>query len=81
MRKPQLFDTMMRWRAIAEERRLPLWEVAVQYEADASAFERSWPTDRPPGNLISVVNLFSFWTCCSEAHKGQMKHSGRIIRL
>jgi hypothetical protein len=25
-RKPQLFDTMMRWREIAAERQLPLWE-------------------------------------------------------
>lgn len=31
-RKPQLFDTMTRWREMARERGLPLWQVAVQYE-------------------------------------------------
>jgi L-serine dehydratase len=35
-RKPQLFDTMTRWREIAAERKLPLWEVAIQYEMDAT---------------------------------------------
>ena len=35
-RKPQLFDTMTRWRELAAEHDLPLWEVAVQYEMDAS---------------------------------------------
>lgn len=39
-REPQLFDTMTRWREIAQERRLPLWEVAVQYQIDASAWTR-----------------------------------------
>jgi L-serine dehydratase len=39
-RKPQLFDTMTRWREIAAERQLPLWEVAVQYERDASGWTR-----------------------------------------
>jgi L-serine dehydratase len=38
-RKPQLFDTMVRWRELMAQRDLPLWEVAVQYEADASG----WP--------------------------------------
>jgi L-serine dehydratase len=41
VRRPQLFDTMTRWRALAEERSLPLWEVAVRYEMDASG----WPRD------------------------------------
>ena len=35
-RKPQLFDTMKRWRELAVENAVPLWEVAVQYEMDAS---------------------------------------------
>ena len=39
-RKPQLFDTMTRWREIAAERQLPLWEMAVQYEMDASGWTR-----------------------------------------
>jgi L-serine dehydratase len=39
-RKSQLFDTMTRWREIADERGLALWEVAVQYEIDASGWER-----------------------------------------
>jgi L-serine dehydratase len=39
-RKPQLFDTMTLWRQIAEERRRPLWEIAVQYEIDASGWSR-----------------------------------------
>lgn len=39
-RKPQLFDTMTGWRAIASERNQPLWEIAVQYEMDASCWTR-----------------------------------------
>jgi len=35
-RKPQLFDTMTRWREIAAECGLALWQVAIQYESDAS---------------------------------------------
>jgi L-serine dehydratase len=45
-RKPQLFDTMTRWSALAEEEDLPLWEVAVQYEVDASGWPRAWIIDR-----------------------------------
>ena len=37
-RKPQLFDTMTRWREISAERGLALWQVAVQYESDASGW-------------------------------------------
>lgn len=39
-RLPQLFATMTRWREIAIERGMPLWEVAVQYEIDASGWSR-----------------------------------------
>ncbi|MCZ7665442.1 MAG: L-serine ammonia-lyase, iron-sulfur-dependent, subunit alpha [Thermoleophilia bacterium] len=39
-RRPQLFDTMTRWREIAEERGLSLWEVAVLYETEASGWSR-----------------------------------------
>jgi len=38
--KPQLFDTMTRWREIAEEQGVPLWEVAVSYEMHASGWPR-----------------------------------------
>ena len=38
-RKPQLFDTMTRWRELMRELDLPLWEVAVRYQTDASG----WP--------------------------------------
>ena len=41
-RKPQLFDTMARWRELAAGNDLLLWEVAVQYEMDASG----WPFGR-----------------------------------
>ena len=41
-RKPQLFDTMVRWRELMAERDLPLWEVAVVYEADASGWPRAF---------------------------------------
>ena len=41
-RKPQLFDTMTRWRELAAEAGVPLWEVAVQYEMDASGWPRPW---------------------------------------
>ena len=39
-RKPQLFDTMTRWREVAAERGLSLAEVAIQYEMDASGWSR-----------------------------------------
>ncbi len=45
-RKPQLFDTMTRWRELAADREAPLWEVAVQYEMDASGWTRSQVVDR-----------------------------------
>jgi L-serine dehydratase len=45
-RKPQLFTTMTRWREIAVEGDLPLWEVAAQYEMDASGWPRGWVIDR-----------------------------------
>ncbi len=45
-RQPQLFDTMTRWREIAETEGLPMWEVAVQYEMDASGWPRAWILDR-----------------------------------
>jgi L-serine dehydratase len=38
-RRPQLFDTMTEWRRLMAELDLPLWEVAVRYEMDASG----WP--------------------------------------
>jgi L-serine dehydratase len=40
-RKPQLFTTMTRWREIAAERGLTLWETALQYEMDASGWTRA----------------------------------------
>jgi L-serine dehydratase len=39
-RKPQLFDTMVRWREIAAERGLSLAETAIQYEMDASGWSQ-----------------------------------------
>ncbi len=45
-RKPQLFDSMTRWRELAVERDAPLWEVAVQYEMDASGRPRHWVVER-----------------------------------
>jgi L-serine dehydratase len=45
-RKPQLFDTVTRWRELAAERDLPLWEVAVEYEMDASGWPRARVVDR-----------------------------------
>lgn len=39
-RKPQLFDSMTKWREIAQERGIPLWEVAVQYQMDSSGWSR-----------------------------------------
>ena len=39
-RKPQLFDSMEAWRGLASSRDLPLWEVALQYEMDASDWSR-----------------------------------------
>jgi L-serine dehydratase len=37
-RKPQLFDSMIRWREVAAERGLSLVEAAIQYEMDASGW-------------------------------------------
>ena len=45
-RKPQLFDTMVRWRELMAERDLPLWEVAVQYEVDASGWPRAFVVEQ-----------------------------------
>lgn len=39
-RRPQLFTTMTGWREIAAERGIPFWEVAVQYEMDASGWSQ-----------------------------------------
>jgi L-serine dehydratase len=39
-RRPQLFRTMTEWRQLAQERAMPLWEVAVQYEMDVSGWTR-----------------------------------------
>jgi L-serine dehydratase len=39
-RAPQLFDTMTRWREIAEQRGEALWETVLQYEIDASGWSR-----------------------------------------
>jgi L-serine dehydratase len=41
-RKPQLFDTMTQWRRLMAELDLPLWEVAVRYETDASGWPRAF---------------------------------------
>ena len=37
---------MTRWRELAAEHDVPLWEVAVQYEMDASGWPRGWVVDR-----------------------------------
>ena len=44
-RKPQLFDTMVRWREVAAERGLSLAETAIQYEMDASGWSREQVVD------------------------------------
>ncbi len=50
-RKPQLFDTMTRWRELAAEQDAPLWEVAVRYEMDASG----WPRDEVVGRMRELA--------------------------
>ena len=40
-RRPQLFDTLVRWRELAEQTGTGLFEVAIQYEEGASAWPRS----------------------------------------
>jgi len=52
-RRPQLFDTMTRWREIAEREDLPLWEVAVQYEMGAS----TWPRARILARMRMLAGL------------------------
>lgn len=49
-RKAQLFDSMVTWREIAALRGLPLWEVAVQYQMDASG----WTRDRVLGAMRHI---------------------------
>jgi L-serine dehydratase len=44
-RKPQLFDTMADWRRLMAELDLPLWEVAVRYEMDASGWPQTFVVD------------------------------------
>jgi L-serine dehydratase len=45
-RKPQLFDTMTQWRRLMAELDLPLWEVAVRYEMDASGWPRAFVAEQ-----------------------------------
>jgi len=45
-RLPRLFDTMVRWREIAADCGLPLWEVALQYEMDSSGWSRDDVVER-----------------------------------
>jgi L-serine dehydratase len=45
-RKPQLFDTMADWRRLMAELDLPLWEVAVRYEMDASGWPRAFVVEQ-----------------------------------
>lgn len=44
-RKPQLFDTMTRWREVAAELGLSLAETAIRYEMDASGWDRARVVD------------------------------------
>ncbi len=52
-RRPQLFATMTRWREIAAERGVPLSEVALQYEMDASG----WSRERVLATMRSLASL------------------------
>ncbi len=52
-RKPQLFDTMTRWREVAAQRGLSFWETAVQYEIDASG----WPRERVLETMTELAGL------------------------
>jgi L-serine dehydratase len=45
-RKPQLFGTMTEWRRLMAELDLPLWEVAVRYEMNASGWPRAFVVDQ-----------------------------------
>ena len=45
-RRPQLFDTMTHWRELAAEHDAPLWDIAVQYEMDASGWPRARVVER-----------------------------------
>ena len=40
-KKPQLSDSMTKWREIAGHEGIALWEVAVRYEMDASGWDRT----------------------------------------
>ena len=52
-RKPQLFDTMTRWREVAAGRGVSLWETAVQYEIDASG----WTAERVLDRMAELARL------------------------
>lgn len=52
-RKPQLFDSMIAWRELAAAHGLPLWEVALQYEMDASG----WPRERVLEEMRALAAL------------------------
>ncbi|MBQ1281550.1 MAG: L-serine ammonia-lyase, iron-sulfur-dependent, subunit alpha [Oscillospiraceae bacterium] len=45
-RKPQLFDTMTKWRQLAEERNTSLYEIAIEYEMNASGWTREQIIER-----------------------------------
>ena len=51
-RKPQLFDTMVTWRELVKARDLPLWEVAVCYEMDASGWSREHALEQMRGLAV-----------------------------
>ncbi len=50
-KKPQLFDSMVKWREIARERGESMYEVAVDYEAAASG----WTREQIVGYMKNVV--------------------------
>jgi L-serine dehydratase len=39
-RQAQLFDTMVKWRELADQEEAPLWEIAIRYEVAASGWSR-----------------------------------------
>lgn len=60
-RRPQLFDTMTSWRQIAARDGRPLWEVAVQYEMDASG----WTRERVIDFMRELARVMHRQTCAA----------------
>ena len=55
-KQPQLFDTMVKWRQLAEERGTSLYEVALDYETAASGWTREQVIDYMKNTVMTTLH-------------------------